>query len=31
VGLAILFMNLFNPLLDHIEMQLRMRRRISNV
>jgi Na+-transporting NADH:ubiquinone oxidoreductase subunit B len=31
VGLAILFMNLFNPLLDHIEMQLLMRRRISNV
>lgn len=31
VGLAILFMNLFNPLLDHIEVQLRMRRRITNV
>lgn len=31
VGLAILFMNLFNPLLDHIEMQIRMRRRIPNV
>lgn len=31
VGLAILFMNLFNPLLDHIEVQIRMRRRIPNV
>ena len=31
VGLAILFMNLFNPLLDYIEVQIRMRRRISNV
>jgi Na+-transporting NADH:ubiquinone oxidoreductase subunit B len=31
VGLAILFMNVFNPLLDHIEVQIRMRRRIPNV
>jgi Na+-transporting NADH:ubiquinone oxidoreductase subunit B len=31
VGLAILFMNLFNPLLDHIEVQLRTRRRVPNV
>lgn len=31
VGLAILFMNVFNPLLDYIEAQIRMRRRIPNV
>ncbi len=31
VGLAILFMNVFNPLLDHIEVKMRMRRRIPNV
>jgi len=31
VGLAILFMNLFNPLLDHIEVQLRTHRRVPNV
>jgi Na+-transporting NADH:ubiquinone oxidoreductase subunit B len=31
VGLAILFMNAFNPLLDHIEVQIRARRRIPNV
>jgi Na+-transporting NADH:ubiquinone oxidoreductase subunit B len=31
VGLAILFMNVFNPLLDQIEVKIRMRRRIPNV
>jgi Na+-transporting NADH:ubiquinone oxidoreductase subunit B len=31
VGLAILFMNCFNPLLDHIEVQIRTRRRVPNV
>jgi Na+-transporting NADH:ubiquinone oxidoreductase subunit B len=30
VGLAILFMNLFNPLLDYFEVQYRTRRRIPN-
>ncbi len=31
VGLAVLFMNLFAPLLDHIEIGFRLRRRIPNV
>jgi Na+-transporting NADH:ubiquinone oxidoreductase subunit B len=31
VGLAVLFMNLFAPLLDQIEIKLRLRKRISNV
>ncbi|MBL0713964.1 MAG: NADH:ubiquinone reductase (Na(+)-transporting) subunit B [Desulfosarcina sp.] len=31
IGLAILFMNLFNPLLDHIEVRIRTRRRVPNV
>jgi Na+-transporting NADH:ubiquinone oxidoreductase subunit B len=31
VGLAIIFMNLFNPLLDHLEVILRTRRRVPNV
>jgi len=31
IMLAILFMNLFAPLLDHIEIKLRLRRRIPNV
>jgi len=31
VMLAILFMNVFAPLLDHIEIRLRLRRRIPNV
>ena len=31
VGLAIIFMNVFNPLLDHLEVRMRMRRRIPNV
>ena len=31
VGLAVLFMNLFAPLLDHIEIKFRLRRRIPNV
>ena len=31
VGLAILFMNLFAPLLDQVEIKLRLRRRIVNV
>jgi Na+-transporting NADH:ubiquinone oxidoreductase subunit B len=31
VGLAVLFMNLFAPLLDHIEIKLRLRKRIPNV
>ena len=30
-GLAVLFMNLFAPLLDHIEIKLRLRKRIPNV
>jgi Na+-transporting NADH:ubiquinone oxidoreductase subunit B len=31
VGLAVLFMNLFAPLLDHIEIGFRLRKRIPNV
>lgn len=31
VALAILFMNLFAPLLDHLEIKLRLRRRVANV
>lgn len=31
VGLAVIFMNLFNPLLDHLEVVLRTRRRVPNV
>ena len=31
VGLAILFMNCFNPLLDYIEVKIRTRRRVPNV
>jgi Na+-transporting NADH:ubiquinone oxidoreductase subunit B len=31
VGLAIIFMNLFAPLLDHIEIKYRLRKRIPNV
>jgi Na+-transporting NADH:ubiquinone oxidoreductase subunit B len=31
VGLAVLFMNLFAPLLDNIEVKFRLRRRIPNV
>jgi len=31
VGLTVLFMNLFAPLLDQIEIKLRLRKRISNV
>ena len=31
VGLAVLFMNLFAPLLDHIEIRMRLRKRIPNV
>ncbi len=31
VGLAIIFMNVFAPLLDHLEVQLRLRRRIPNI
>ena len=31
VMLAILFMNLFSPLMDHIEVKLRLRRRVPNV
>ncbi len=31
VGLAVLFMNLFAPLLDHIETKFRLRKRIPNV
>jgi len=31
VMMAILFMNLFAPLLDHIEIGLRLKKRISNV
>ena len=31
VGLAVLFMNLFAPLLDHIEIKLRLKKRITNV
>lgn len=31
VGLAVLFMNLFAPLLDQIEIKLRLKRRIPNV
>jgi len=30
-GLAILFMNLFAPLLDHIEIKLRLKKRVPNV
>jgi Na+-transporting NADH:ubiquinone oxidoreductase subunit B len=29
--LAILFMNLFSPLLDHFEIQARLRKRVPNV
>jgi Na+-transporting NADH:ubiquinone oxidoreductase subunit B len=31
IMLAILFMNLFAPLLDHIEIKLRLKKRIQNV
>lgn len=31
IGLAVLFMNLFAPLLDHIEIKLRLRTRVANV
>ncbi|KPJ78013.1 MAG: Na(+)-translocating NADH-quinone reductase subunit B [Deltaproteobacteria bacterium SG8_13] len=31
VGLAILFMNLFAPLLDHIEIKIRLKKRVPNV
>lgn len=31
VGLAVLFMNLFAPLLDHIEIKLRLKKRLPNV
>ncbi|MGD8270447.1 MAG: NADH:ubiquinone reductase (Na(+)-transporting) subunit B [Desulfobacterales bacterium] len=31
VGLAVLFMNLFAPLLDHIEIKLRLKKRVPNV
>jgi Na+-transporting NADH:ubiquinone oxidoreductase subunit B len=31
VGLAVLFMNLFAPLLDHIEIKIKLRRRVPNV
>ncbi len=31
VGLAVLFMNLFAPLLDHIEIKYKLRKRIPNV
>jgi Na+-transporting NADH:ubiquinone oxidoreductase subunit B len=30
VGLAVLFMNLFAPLLDHIEIKLRLKKRVPN-
>lgn len=31
VGLAIIFMNLFNPVLDHLEVQFRIKKRVPNV
>ena len=31
VGLAVLFMNLFAPLLDHLEIKIKLRRRVPNV
>jgi len=31
VGLAVLFMNLFAPLLDHLEIKYKLRKRIPNV
>ena len=31
IMLAILFMNLFSPLMDHIEIRLRIKKRIINV
>ncbi len=31
VMLAILFMNLFSPLLDHIEIKLKIKKRVINV
>jgi Na+-transporting NADH:ubiquinone oxidoreductase subunit B len=31
VGLAVLFMNLFAPLLDHMEIKFKLRRRVPNV
>ena len=31
VGLAVLFMNLFAPLLDHLEIKMKLRKRIPNV
>jgi len=31
VMLAILFMNVFAPLLDHVEVNIRLKRRIPNV
>ena len=31
VGLTVLFMNLFAPLLDQIEIKMRLKRRIPNV
>jgi Na+-transporting NADH:ubiquinone oxidoreductase subunit B len=31
VGLAVLFMNLFAPLLDNIEIKFRLKKRIPNV
>lgn len=31
IGLAVLFMNLFAPLLDHLEIKLQLRRRVANV
>ena len=31
VGLAILFMNLFAPLLDHLEIKIRLKKRVPNV
>jgi Na+-transporting NADH:ubiquinone oxidoreductase subunit B len=31
VGLAVLFMNLFAPLLDHLEIKMKLRKRVPNV
>jgi Na+-transporting NADH:ubiquinone oxidoreductase subunit B len=31
VGLAVLFMNLFAPLLDHLEIKMKLKRRVPNV
>jgi Na+-transporting NADH:ubiquinone oxidoreductase subunit B len=31
VGLAVIFMNLFAPLLDHIEIKMRLKKRVPNV